>query len=117
MNNTSVWAFLTELVQRLGAKNPKFFNILALVGAIASVITGLPGVLIELGINLPDAWDVLANKIVAWAGIVVIIMSNLAVQRPVVSATKTGDNTVKTNADTLPFTAAVEKKEVEKSKE
>lgn len=117
MNNSAIWTFLKELLARFGQKNPKFFNILAWIAAIAWIITGLPGLLEEVGITIPEQWNDLKSKIVSSAGVVVVIMANLAVQRPVITTTQTGSNTVRTDPKKLPFTAAAEKKEQRTSKE
>lgn len=108
-----VWAFLREFVQRLGTKNPAFFNVIAWIGAIAAFVTGLPALIESLGVNLPEWWVNLQNKAVAWAGVVTIIISNLAVQRPVVTETPQGTVTV-TDKDKLPFTAKKEEQSVSK---
>lgn len=107
-----VWAFLRELVSRLGAKNPAFFNVMAWVGAIAAFITGIPLLLDSIpGLELPDSFEVIENKIVTIAGAVVFIMSNLTVQRPVAKH-DSGETVTVVDGDrtNLPFTDKKEAK-------
>lgn len=81
MNNTpDVWAFLKELVQRLGQKMPAFFTVLAWISGIVTFITGLPEILTQLGITLPEAMQVIANKTIAIASSVGLFISLLTVK-------------------------------------
>lgn len=101
-NPPNVWAFITELINRFGRKNPVIFNIIAWIGAIATFLTGLPALIESLGINLPEWATALQNKVVAGAGIAMMIIANLPVQ----STTKAVED------GALPFT---EKKIEEKN--
>lgn len=69
--------FLLEIVKRWGAKTPYFFRVLRWLTVIIAVVTGLPEVIAEAGIDLPDAIDVLANKVVAIAATIGAIISQL----------------------------------------
>lgn len=114
MQTPNVWDFFRELLQRVGTKNPKFFNVLAWVGAIAAFITGLPALLESFGIVIPESLADLKNKIIMWCGIVITIISNLTTQRPIADAGTT-KNTVITDKNVLPFTAKAEKVEAAKT--
>lgn len=107
MQTPNVWDFLRELVHRFGAKNPKFFTILAWIGAIVSFITGIPMLLDQLGLHIP-VWEKFESKILFYCGIVMTIISNLTTQRPV-DHVGTAKNTVVTEKKVLPFTAKAEK--------
>lgn len=79
-----VWAFLRELVTRLGAKNPAFFNVLAWISGIATLLSGLPMFLDMIpGLVLPAWAETLENQIVVAAGATMFFMSQIGVQRPV----------------------------------
>lgn len=118
--------WLIELVLRFGAKNPKFFNILAWLGAVAALLTGLPlfsAQLEAVGIFLPEAWEAIQSKVVFWAGIVVTLMANLPVQNipvargeEVLPDAKPGDVVTVAKVDKMPFTTAVEAKKIEEMK-
>lgn len=77
-----LFSFLIEIVQRLRTKSPKFFNVLKIIAAIATALTGLPGALKSMNIALPANLCVLENKTVAVASIVVLIMAQLTVIDP-----------------------------------
>jgi hypothetical protein len=81
MNTTpDVWAFLKELFQRLGQKTPAFFKVIGWISTAIAVLTGLPIVLADLGITLPDAIQAFANKTIAIAAIVGKVISMLTVK-------------------------------------
>jgi len=71
--------FLAELILRLFGKTPQFFKIVQIVSIVVAAITGLPEFLIEIGLDLPEAFDVIANKVVAIAAIVSAFISQLTV--------------------------------------
>lgn len=73
-------AFLIELVQRIGKKSPKFFQIISWISGISTAITGLPGFLKLFDITLPAPFNILSNKAVAIASLVGLIISNLTVK-------------------------------------
>jgi hypothetical protein len=70
--------FLTDVLVRLFSKTPYFFKIVRTIGIVLATITGLPIFLTEVGINLPDAWDMVTNKIVAYASLVAAFVAQLA---------------------------------------
>jgi hypothetical protein len=73
------WAFLKELIQRFFAKSPKFFKIIQVLSMLAFVVTGLPDLIAETGIVLPDYIVSIQNKVIAVASIVSFIISKLTV--------------------------------------
>lgn len=80
MNTPVIIQFLQELINRLGKKNPTFFKIFSWIGAAASIVSGLPEVIMWLGVkNLPDWFTFFENKAVGIAGIVMFVMANLTV--------------------------------------
>lgn len=79
MNNLSV---LQELIARWKAKSPKLFFYIQVVAAICFFVSGLPQLLIDLGITLPESLQVLASKIIGVASTVAFIISKLTVATP-----------------------------------
>jgi hypothetical protein len=71
--------FLAELVLRLFGKTPQFFKIVQVVSIVVAAVTGLPEFLNEIGLDLPESFDILANKVVAIAAIVAAFISQLTV--------------------------------------
>jgi hypothetical protein len=102
--------FLQELFMRLSAKSPKFFKVIQFVSLLAAAVTGLPGLLQEMNINLPDWAEVLQNKSVAWASATSLFISMLTVQAKPVSKTEDGEILKKTDEKKLPFTSQSEQK-------
>lgn len=109
-----VFAFIRELVNRLGAKNPAFFNVLAWISGIATLLTGLPMFLDMIpGLVLPDWAEVLENHIVTVAGATMFFMSQIGVARPVFK-NDSGETVRLLDGDrtNLPFTDKKEEKSV-----
>ena len=106
-----LWAFLRELVLRIKAKNPAFFNVLSWISGVAFILTGLPALVTLIpGVALPELYDTVIIKIASTATAVMFIMSNLGVQRPVFKH-DSGETVTLVDGDrtNLPFT---DKKEV-----
>ena len=80
--NATPWDYIKELFKRLFSKSPRFFVVLQYISIIAFVLTGLPGIIEEMGIELSDAMEVLQNKVVAVASAVSYFISRLAVIDP-----------------------------------
>lgn len=104
MGDNVILAFFKELINRFLAKNPKFFNVVAWIGAVTAIISKLPEALALLNITLPASWQPLANDIWFWAGVVTVFISNLTVTKPALRASSTG----KTDVNKFPFTARSE---------
>lgn len=79
MNNLT---FLQELIARWKAKSPTFFKVVSTITFIAAFITGIPELLTELGVTLPEFLQVIANKAIAYAAIIGFIISRLTVDTP-----------------------------------
>jgi hypothetical protein len=107
-----VLAFFKEMVLRLKAKNPVFFNVLSWISGLAFVVTGLPA-LIELipFIKLPEWLTSLENEIVGTATGIMWFMANIGVNRPVFKH-DSGSTVSLIDGDrtNLPFTDKVEDK-------
>jgi len=115
MANNMLIDFLRESLQRLFQKSPKYFRIWGYISMTAALVTGLPGLLQELGINLPDWAAVLQNKVIGWASTIAFLIAKLTVQSTPVAMTPGGEVLKKTNEEKLPFTAANEQKAANKA--
>lgn len=71
--------FLLELLIRLFSDTPWFFRVIRITGSSVAVITGLPLLLANAGIDLPDAIDAISSQVVSIAAIVGTIVSQLTV--------------------------------------
>lgn len=98
-------AFLSELLQRLFAKSPLFFEIWQWISGAAAAVTGIPAIFTALGINLPSPFNMFESKAVAIASAVVLFMAMLPTATPTVSVTSDGKVLKSTDAAKLPFTA------------
>jgi hypothetical protein len=78
MKNT-LTDFMLELIIRLFSDTPWFFKVIRIIGSAVAVITGLPVLLSNAGIDLPDAIDAISSQVVAIAAIVGTIVSQLTV--------------------------------------
>lgn len=79
MNNLNL---LQQLIARWKAKSPKFFNAITTISTIALFITGVPELLQEFGVVLPEAVAPFASKVIAWAALAVTIIGKLTVDTP-----------------------------------
>ena len=112
-----ILAFLSEIVGRLGSKSPKFFKIIQIIAAIATLVPGIPAFLDYLGITLPDFLIAIENKTIAIAGLVATFISGLAVDTKHLEAHALSKNVSGENEKTvqvqieekLPFTEKVVK--------
>jgi hypothetical protein len=72
-------SFLKDIILRLFGKSPKFFQIIKIVGSIAALLTGIPVLLENSGVILPEYLQVFASKIVSIASIVAVFIAQLTV--------------------------------------
>lgn len=112
MNNVLI-AFLKENLNRLFTKKPRFFIWWQWLTGALSAVTGLPGLLAMLNVNLPAHFAALENKFVAACAAGFFLASQLASASPVVAVTKDGAVLKKTDPQALPFTAQVEVKKAQ----
>jgi hypothetical protein len=81
-NTAQAWAFLIEIYKRFSSKSPRFFVVMQWVSMIAFVVTGLPGVLQEMGVVLPGAWAEVQSKVIGWASAIAYFISKMPVADP-----------------------------------
>lgn len=109
-NNSQVWNYIIEFFKRLGAKTPTFFKVLNYLSIATVIVTGLPGILEELGIALPAWAETFQSKAVAIASLIATVLTKLPTDTPVVTTSAAGTPLKATDAQTLPFTATAEAK-------
>lgn len=73
---------LQELIARWKAMQPKLFKVITNISVILLFITGVPEMLNEFGITLPEWAAPIASKVVAIASLCVAIISKLTVATP-----------------------------------
>lgn len=119
--NSQLINFLSEFLNRLFLKSPKFFVIWQNIGLVLTFISGIPELLGRIDANfgtnimasLPDVVEKFANKTIFVAGVVMFLMSKIAVKpanpTPV---TPSGEKySQKPNAEVLPFTTTAQIKQ------
>jgi hypothetical protein len=105
--------WLQETINRLFIKKPKYFIYWQWISGLATMICGIPFLLKNLNIELPDPFDTFSNKLVTWVGFAIFVMGQLTVSAPPVAQTPEG-GAVKTIDDKkMPLTAKSEAKKVE----
>lgn len=97
--------FLKEMIHRFGMKSPKFFRVWQIIFLAATLLTGLPELLTELGVKeLPDWAQALSTKTVAIASAVAFVMAKLTV-----ADTAKEVLTYSEKKEVLPFTSKTDK--------
>lgn len=69
--------FLIELVKRFLADTPWFFKVIRTLSIVIAFVTGLPELIAESGIVLPEAIEVFANKVIAIGAVIAGIIAQL----------------------------------------
>ena len=72
-------AFVVELLLRLFGETPWFFKVIKIIGIIVAIITGIPVLLANAGVVLPEAINAIASQVVAIASIVASVVAQLTV--------------------------------------
>lgn len=112
--------FLTEFMQRLRTKKPKFFVYMQYGVLLMGSATGLPSLIAQFSqvtgipIVLGPHWTIFENKFIAACSLGFWFASQLTTASKV-TATKDGDVLKATDASKLPFTASLECKKAEVS--
>jgi len=86
--NTTIISFLAEFLRRLTKKSPKFFVIIKVIALIVSLISGVPALLEQAGVVLPEPFATLASKVVSISGVVAIVVAQLTVADPAAAQPK-----------------------------
>jgi L-asparagine transporter-like permease len=72
-------AFVVELLLRLFGETPWFFKVIRIIGIVVAIITGIPALLSNAGVELPESIDAIASQVVAIASIVATFVAQLTV--------------------------------------
>lgn len=72
-------AFVVELLLRLVGDTPWFFKVIKIIGIVVAIITGIPVLLSNAGVELPEAINAIASQVVAIASIVASFVAQLTV--------------------------------------
>jgi hypothetical protein len=113
MNNTILVDFIVEFFKRLSTKSPKFFQIITLVSTILALVSGLPYFFDFIGVHLPAKLLSLENIVLAKCAATAAIISALTSQSKPVATTTDGTIFKTTDTSKLPFTTAMENKQVQ----
>jgi hypothetical protein len=71
--------FAGELTLRLFSKTPLFFKIVQIASVVVALVLGLPDYLAESGVQLPEAWTAITDKIILYVGVVGAFIAQLTV--------------------------------------
>ena len=93
-------------------KQPKYFKYWTWLSYGLIAISGIPLLLVQFNIILPQPFATLSNKFVSGVGTAMFIMSKLAVKTPIIAQTEAGQAVNVLNIQKMPFTAKTEAKEV-----
>lgn len=69
--------FLAELIVRLFGKTPAFFKTLQYIQIAIAIITGLPTLLIEAGVNIPESLDSIVLQVISVSSLVGTFIAQL----------------------------------------
>jgi len=79
MDNLS---WLQELVARWKAESPTFFKVISTISFICVFVTGIPMLLTQFGVNVPEVISPTLQQIILVAGLVGGVISKLTVATP-----------------------------------
>lgn len=83
--------FIIEILVRLFSKTPWFFRVVQIISSVALLITGLPQLLAQSGVNIPEAWTGTVSQVVSIASFVAILMAQLTTTSKVKEVEKLKD--------------------------
>ena len=109
MNPLLFW--ISENLTRLFKKSPKFFQAWQIISSLVFAVSGLPLLLHEMNIDLPDNLQALTDKTVAYCAAIAFVFSRLSV-RGNIEEVKPDGTILKSTPDKLPFTKLAETKQL-----
>lgn len=89
MKDNKLLLFLQEIFIRLNIKSPKFFRVLKIISLCCCIITGVPEIIEYFNVVLPDSLQIIANKTVAIASLVMWFISSLTVEEKIIETENT----------------------------
>lgn len=105
--------FITEAINRLRTKSPKFFFVFQLIGAILILLGYVPWMLNRWTPLTPSAYFINFCTDVSKYASGFLLAALFAVKTPVVAQTEEGDAVKVTDDKKMPFTAKAETKVIE----
>lgn len=69
--------FLVQLVKRFLSSTPKFFKVVKVLAIVTALIAGVPALLQNSGIVLPEAIQAIASKVVSISALVAAFIAQL----------------------------------------
>ncbi|HMR88497.1 MAG TPA: hypothetical protein PKD51_10100 [Saprospiraceae bacterium] len=83
--------FFVEVLIRLFSKTPWFFKVVQIISTVALLITGLPQLLDQAGVVIPEAWTGTVSQVVSISSIVAIFLAQLTTTTKVKEVEKLKD--------------------------
>lgn len=115
MGNNAFWDFISETLQRLFQKSPRFFKWWQIISGSFAVLSGIPYLLVQFNVNLPEPFATMSNKAITFFAAGAWFMSKLTIKSPPVGQTKSGEAVTVLDKSKLPFTTKSEAKDVEQT--
>jgi hypothetical protein len=73
---------IQKLIERFKAKSQKVYAIITKICLVLTIIVGIPTTLVQLGIDLPESFDLVINKAVSGAAFALAIVLKFTVATP-----------------------------------
>lgn len=105
--------WIQETLNRWFIKKPKYFTYWQWATGVTTAICGIPYILVQFNVTLPEPFASLSNKVVTWAAGAAFMMAQLTVSTPTVAQTEAGSAVKVTDKEKMPFTTKVEDKKVD----
>lgn len=115
MTNNVFFDFISETLQRLFQKSPKFFKWWQIVSGIFTIGAGIPYLLVQCNVHLPEPFATMSNKAITFFAAGAWFMSKLTVKSPPIAQTENGEAITVLDKTKLPFTTKSEAKEIEQT--
>lgn len=113
--NPTFWNFLRETLERAFQKSPKFFKWWQIISGAFAMLTGIPWLLTQFNINLPEPLNTMANKAIAFFSAGALFMAQFPVKATTVAQTDQGKAVTVLDTQKLPFTEKSEAKDVKET--
>lgn len=111
--------WVIETIQRLRMKRPKYFLYLSRFGDIATMLTGLPYILVQIentfAVSFPYFLTAFSNKLALGIGLGFSLASRLTVKSTVVAQTTEGSAITVMDKTNMPFTEKSEAKDIKEA--
>ncbi len=112
----SLLNWIRETLNRLFISKPEYFKYWTWLSYLVLLVSGVPYLLTQFNITLPEPFATLSNKFFSGVGVAMYIMSQLTVQNPVVGQTEQGHAITVLDTAKMPFTTKTEAIDIKESK-